>query len=272
MKPKLKLSDAELAQIARKVRCLVLESIHKVGTGHAGTSLSMIELLVYLYFREMNYRADEPHWRLRDRFILSKGHGAPGLYSTMAVAGFLSEEELSTLRRFGSRLQGHPSHAHLPGIDASTGSLGQGLSIGCGMAHAALLKNSPSRVFCILGDGEIQEGQNWEAMMVASSFGLTNLTAIVDRNGLQNDGPTENIIPIDDLARRAESFGWQAYTIDGHDYGQIENALNETALKPKFIVAETIKGKGVSYMENQVKWHHHPISDDELSLAMSELV
>lgn len=263
-----------LTAIARDIRRDLIHAIHEVQTGHAGTSLSMIEILTILYFRHARVDPANPLWPDRDHVILSKGHGAPGYYAALAHAGFLERSELLTLRRLGSRLQGHPSAAHLPGVDASTGSLGQGLSIGIGLALGSRLAGRPSRTFCILGDGELQEGQNWEAMMAAAAFKLDNLVAIVDRNGLQSDGPTDSVLPLGDVATKGQAFGWRVRSVDGHDFEALDEALRD-ALKPAgspaLIVANTVKGKGVSYMENVVHWHHHPIGEEEYRQAVREL-
>ena len=265
---------ASLRTISKIARINILNSVNLVGTGHIGTSFSSIEILVSLYFEIMNIDPHNPNWSERDRFILSKGHGAPGLYSVLAERGFFCSSEMSTLRQLGSRLQGHPCKHFLDCIDVSTGSLGQGLSIGLGMALALRLKGAErQRVFCILGDGEIQEGQNWEAFMAASSLNVTNLVAIVDRNFLQNDKSTEEIIEIEDLEKKISSFNWDVVRIDGHDFKSIisslQNSINRN--KPLCVIADTIKGKGVSFMENVVKWHHHPITDEELKSAILEL-
>ncbi|HLL46530.1 MAG TPA: transketolase, partial [Longimicrobiaceae bacterium] len=203
----------------------------------------------------------------------SKGHGAPGLYATLAHAGVLPREELESLRRLGTRLQGHPNARELPGIDASTGSLGQGISIALGLALSFRMDGLPNRVYCVLGDGELQEGQNWEAAMAASALDVPNLIAIVDRNGLQNDGPTESIIPLGDLGAKWRAFGWDAYVVDGHDFHALDAALTaaRTGPGPSVLVANTVKGKGISYMEGVTHWHHHPISDAELAGALEEL-
>ena len=268
-------SDAKrLAEIATTARQLTIESIYHAGTGHAGSSLSLVEILVSLYFRHLRFDVLKPDEPDRDRLILSKGHAAPVLYTVLALAGWYPVDWLKTLRQFGSPLQGHPKARVLPGIDVSTGSLGQGLSIGLGLASGFKRLQRDSRVYCILGDGELQEGQNWEAMMAAPALGADNLVAIVDRNGLQNDGETESIITLGDLVAKARAFGWHAMAIDGHDLGQIDAALTaarETPGRPTIVIAKTVKGKGISFMENVVKWHHHPISDDDYRQAMSEL-
>jgi transketolase len=265
---------ARLAGIARDIRRDVIRAIHAVQTGHAGTSLSMIEILTMLYFRHARVDPARPSWPDRDYVILSKGHGAPGYYGALAHAGFLDREELLTLRQHGSRLQGHPSAKHLPGVDASTGSLGQGLSIGVGLALGSRLAGRPNRVFCILGDGELQEGQSWEAVMAGAALRLDNLVAIVDRNGLQNDGDTERVMPLGDVEAKWRAFGWRVWSVDGHDLSALDGAFRgalRRGERPAAIIANTVKGKGVSYMENVVKWHHHPINEAEYRQAVLDL-
>ena len=267
------MNTKNLIKISTDVRKTILKAINRVGTGHAGSSLSTIELLVALYFYFMKINPKEPLDQYRDRFILSKGHAAPGLYSVLAHRGYFEIEKLKELRQFGSALQGHPKRGILPGVDLSTGSLGQGLSISLGMAMGLKYQNNPAYVFCMLGDGELQEGQNWEAAMAAASFDIDNLTVIVDRNQLQNDKATESIVGLEDIVAKFEAFNWFVKRIDGHNFDQIILALKECkeSVKPSCIIADTIKGKGVSYMENQIKWHHHPITDQELELALTEL-
>jgi transketolase len=264
----------DLTTKAREIRLSILRAIHAVQTGHPGSSLSMIEILTLLYFRILRYNPKDPEWDGRDYFLLSKGHGSPALYATLAHAGFFELSELATLRRFGTRLHGHPKAGALPGVDASTGSLGQGLSVAVGLALGHRKRGLGNKVHCLLGDGELQEGQNWEAMMAGAAWKLGNLTAIVDRNGLQNDDETERIIPLGDLVAKAEAFGWRCRSVDGHSFEALDEgfrfALSDPE-RPCLLVANTVKGKGVSYMENVVKWHHHPISADELALAVSEL-
>lgn len=256
---------------ARSVRELTLRAIHHAQTGHAGSSLSMVELLTYLYFHHLRIRPEEPRWPDRDRVVLSKGHGAPSYYATLALRGYLPVAELSTLRRLGSRLQGHPHAGLLDAVDVSTGSLGQGLSIAAGLALGLRHQGRASRVVCVLGDGELQEGQNWEAAMTASAFGLDNLVAVVDRNGLQNDGPTERIVPLGDLAQKWKAFGFRTLTVDGHEFRQLHAAFTEPGDgRPTAVVANTVKGRGVSFMEGVTEWHHHPINDDELVRALAD--
>jgi transketolase len=258
---------------AAAIRRLIIDSIYKAQTGHAGPSLSLVEVLTLLYFRHMDCSAARPDAPERDRLILSKGHASPVLYATLAHAGYFPLAWLDTLRGHRSALQGHPKAGALPGVEVSTGSLGQGLSIALGLALGLRRQRLPSRVFCIVGDGEMQEGQNWEAMMAAAALGAARLTVIVDRNGLQNDGPTEQVMPLGSLVLKAEAFGWSASEIDGHDFAAIERALlqAQASERPFIIVANTIKGCGVSFMQGSVKWHHHPLSEAEYLLAKSEL-
>jgi transketolase len=269
--------DAEagdrLRATAREVREETLRAIHYAQTGHPGSSLSIIELLVYCYFQYLRVRPDNPAWPERDHFVLSKGHGAPSYYATLALRGYFPVRELATLRQLGSRLQGHPSAHALVGVDASTGSLGQGLSLATGLALGWKLQGRANRVVCLVGDGELQEGQNWEAAMAAAARGLDNLTVVVDRNSLQNDGPTEGIVGLGNLAAKWRSFGFETRVIDGHDFDDIHRAFCEPATghSPKVIVANTIKGRGVSFMENVTEWHHHPVSDSQLDTALREL-
>jgi transketolase len=265
---------AKLAVRAREVRRSLLCAIHGVQTGHAGTSLSMIEVLVLLYARHLRVDPAEPRHPDRDILILSKGHGAPGLYATMAHAGYFPLQELATLRQMGSRLQGHPNANRLPGIDVCTGSLGQGLSIGLGLALGQRLRGQDRRIFCILGDGELQEGQNWEAAMATAGYRIGSLVAIVDRNRLQGDGDTESVLPLGGLSEKWRAFGWKVAEVDGHDFGALDEALRNAcgeSERPSAIIAHTVKGRGVSYMEHVVHWHHHPMSDADLRQALAEL-
>jgi transketolase len=265
---------AELRGHARSIRERILRAIHHVGSGHAGTSLSAVEIMVSLYYKHLAYRPTQPTWPERDIFILGKGHGAPVLYSTLAELGVIPETEMYTLRRFGSRLQGHPSEHSLAAVEVSVGSLGQALSIALGLCLGMRLDESERRVWVLQGDGELQEGQVWEAAMAASGRKCSNLIAIVDENGLQNDGPTDSIVPLGDLEAKWRAFGWRAYTVDGHDLAELDRAFaacRRPSEQPSVVIARTIKGRGVSYMENVVKWHHHPINDEELTQALSDL-
>jgi transketolase len=243
-------------------------------SGHPGGSLSAADIVTVLYFNEMNIRPDDPKWPDRDRFVLSKGHAAPVLYAALAEAGYFPAEELVTLRRIDSHLQGHPSIRSTPGVEMSTGSLGQGLSAACGMAIAAKLDGAAWRVYALLGDGELEEGQIWEAVMTAAHRRLDNLTAFVDANGLQIDGPVADIKSMERIGDRFAAFGWHVVEIDGHDIPAIMAALAEarnTQGRPTAIVARTVKGKGVSFMENQVGWHGTAPKPDQVQAALAEL-
>jgi transketolase len=262
-----------LTATARRLRHSLLVMLHAAQTGHPGSSLSAIEILTILYFNDLDVDPHDPCRPGRDRFLLSKGHGAPALYVALAHRGFFPVTELASLRRFGSRLQGHPVAGTLPGIEFSTGSLGQGLSVSAGLALALRLRREAGRVICLVGDGEMQEGQNWEAAAAAAKLDLGNLVCIVDRNHLQNDGPTETILPLDRLVERFVAFGWRAHRVDGHDFLALNGALEEGRRPgpPLAIIADTVKGRGVSFMEGVVHWHHHPIDDDHLSRALAEI-
>lgn len=265
----------DLQARARSIRERILRSIHHAQTGHAGPSLSMVELLTIIYFKYLRYDPRNPRDPDRDYFILSKGHGAPGLYATLAEAGIMDPAELLTLRRLDSRLQGHPSAHTLPGVDLCTGSLGQGLSLALGLALGWRARSRGNRVYCILGDGELQEGQNWEAAMAAAAYGASAITVLVDRNRLQGDGDTEQVLALGDLAAKWRAFGWETFEVDGHDLEQIDRAIatgQRQETRPAAIVAHTVKGKGVSYMENVTHWHHHPINDRELEIALEEVL
>ena len=269
-----KVSKVELAKIACKVRMGIIEGTFNAKSGHPGGSLSITEILTYLYFNEMNIDPQNPSIDSRDRFVLSKGHAAPALYSVMAQRGYFPVEELKTLRKVDSRLQGHPSMKCLPGIDISSGSLGQGISAACGMALGAKLQNADFRVYTILGDGEIEEGQVWEAAMYASAKKLDNLVAFVDNNNLQIDGTVEEVNSPYPIPEKFAAFGWNVIEIDGHSYDDIENALVAARActdKPTAIIATTVKGKGVSFMENQVSWHGSAPNAEQYDIAMKEL-
>ncbi|MBO5895713.1 MAG: transketolase [Clostridia bacterium] len=269
-----KVSKVELAKIACKVRMGIIEGTFNAKSGHPGGSLSITEILTYLYFNEMNIDPQNPSMDSRDRFVLSKGHAAPALYSVMAQRGYFPVEELKTLRKVDSRLQGHPSMKCLPGIDISSGSLGQGISAACGMALGAKLQNADFRVYTILGDGEIEEGQVWEAAMYASAKKLDNLVAFVDNNNLQIDGTVEEVNSPYPIPEKFAAFGWNVIEIDGHSYDDIENALVAARActdKPTAIIATTVKGKGISFMENQVSWHGSAPNAEQYDIAMKEL-
>jgi transketolase len=264
----------QLAITACKVRMGIIESTHAAKCGHPGGSMSAADLFTYLYFKELNVDPANPKWDDRDRFVLSKGHTAPGLYAALALRGFFPVEDLLTLRKVGSYLQGHPNMNSVPGVDMSTGSLGQGISTACGMALAAKVKGKTNRVYTLLGDGEIQEGQVWEACMFASHYKLDNLCVIVDNNGLQIDGNVADVMSPYPIVGKLEAFGFHTQAIDGHDFQAIEAAL-ETAKtvkgRPCAIVMKTVKGKGVSFMENQAGWHGVAPNDQQYEQAMSEL-
>ncbi|MGN1315497.1 MAG: transketolase [Acutalibacteraceae bacterium] len=267
-------SKKELAKIACNVRMGIIEGTFNAKSGHPGGSLSIAEIITYLYFKEMNIDPQEPKMESRDRFVLSKGHAAPALYSVMAQRGYFPVEELKTLRKVDSRLQGHPSMHYLPGIDISSGSLGQGISAACGMALGAKLKGDAFRVYTILGDGEIEEGQVWEAAMYAAAKKLDNLVAFVDNNNLQIDGTVEEVNSPHPIPEKFAAFGWNVIEIDAHNFDEIEAALNSARTckgKPTAIIAKSIKGKGVSYMENQVNWHGAAPNAEQYEIAMAEL-
>ena len=267
-------SKKELAKIACNVRMGIIEGTFNAKSGHPGGSLSITEILTYLYFKEMNIDATEPMKADRDRFVLSKGHAAPALYSVMAQKGYFPVEELKTLRKVDSRLQGHPSMNYLPGIDISSGSLGQGISAACGMALGAKLKGDAFRVYTILGDGEIEEGQVWEAAMYAAAKKLDNLVAFVDNNNLQIDGSVEEVNSPYPIPEKFAAFGWNVIEIDAHNFDEIEAALENakaTKDKPTAIIAKSVKGKGVSFMENQVSWHGAAPNAEQYEIAMAEL-
>jgi len=264
----------QLMATACKVRMGVIEGTHGAKAGHPGGSLSAADLFTYLYFKELNVDPKDPKKEDRDRFVLSKGHTAPGLYAALAERGFFPVEDLLTLRHIGSYLQGHPNMNTVPGVDMSTGSLGQGISAACGMALAAKYQGRSCRVYTLLGDGEIQEGQVWEAFMFAHHYKLDNLCAVIDNNGLQIDGPVDQVMNPYPIPDKLRAFGWNVVEIDGHDFDQIESAFaqaRETRGVPTAIVMKTTKGKGVSYMENQAGWHGKAPNDEEYQIAMDEL-
>lgn len=264
----------QLSINACKVRMGIVEATHAAKCGHPGGSLSAADLFTYLYCKEMTVDPSNPKWEDRDRFVLSKGHTAPGLYAALALRGFFPTEDLITLRKAGSYLQGHPNMNSVPGVDMSTGSLGQGISTACGMALAAKVKGKDYRVYTLLGDGEIQEGQVWEACMFASHYKLDNLCVIIDNNGLQIDGDVAKVMSPYPIVDKLEAFGFHTQAIDGHDLEAIEAAMNAAKAvkgRPSAIVMKTVKGKGVSFMENNAGWHGVAPNDAQYEQAMAEL-
>ncbi len=268
----------ELKTISNKIRKDILYSICEAGSGHTGGSLGLADIFTCLYFNILNHNNNNPNWNERDRLILSIGHVAPVLYTTLAHSGYFPIEELKTLRKLGSRLQGHPGRDHgLPGIELSAGSLGQGLSVAVGMAIASKMDSRNNTIYCIMGDGELQEGSVWEAAMSASHHKLNNLIGIIDRNGLQIDGTTSEVMEIEPLADKWKSFGWDVYNCDGHDYKDIIVTLTsakKSVIKPSIVIANTIMGKGVTSIENDYNWHGKapskvqlPIFIDQISLS-----
>jgi transketolase len=264
----------ELKKLAAQVRLDILDGVYAAQSGHPGGSLSIADLLTYLYFEEMNVKADDPKWADRDRLVLSKGHTAPALYGVLAEKGFFPREEIKKLRQIDSFLQGHPDMKHTPGVDMTTGSLGLGISAACGMALAAKIDNKDYRTYAILGDGETEEGQVWEAAMFAAHYKLDNLCVIVDWNGLQIDGPIAEVMNPAPHDKKFEAFGFHVISIDAHDFDQIEAALAEARTvkgKPTAIIMTSVKGKGVSFMENQVSWHGAAPSDEQYEQAVAEI-
>ncbi|MCR4690683.1 MAG: transketolase [Lachnospiraceae bacterium] len=268
------MTNTELKIKANEVRKGIIEGVHSAKAGHPGGSLSAADMFTYLYFEEMNIDPKDPKKADRDRFVLSKGHTAPGLYSALANRGFFPVEDLKTLRHLGSYLQGHPCMQETPGVDMSSGSLGQGISAAVGMALAGKLDNASYRVYTLLGDGEIQEGQVWEASMFAGAKGIDNLVVIVDNNGLQIDGKVEDVCSVYPIADKFKAFNFEVHEIDGHDFDQIRDAMQkarQTKGKPTAIIMKTVKGKGVSFMENQAGWHGKAPNDEEYAIAMADL-
>ncbi len=267
-------NEAELNKIANKLRLDVIEMTSAAGSGHPGGSLSSADIMTALYFKVLNHRPEDPSWDGRDRFVLSKGHAAPILYASLAESGYFPVEELLTLRKMGSRLQGHPVRGKVPGVEMSTGSLGQGLSMACGMAIAAKMDSKKHHIYCLLGDGELQSGMNWEAAMFASHYEMNNLIAFVDRNSLQITGNTEDVIGLDPLIDKWEAFGWRVKNIDGHDMGEILKACSwakKASKKPSMIILNTVKGRGVSFMENNVDFHGKCCNSEESKCAEKEI-
>ncbi len=268
------MENRQLKIIANEVRKDIIDGTHAAKCGHPGGSLSSADILTYLYFEEMHVDPKNPVDPDRDRFVLSKGHAAPALYGAMAERGFFPKEELLTLRKVGTRLQGHPSMRHLPGVDMSTGSLGQGVSAACGMALAGKLLKKNYRAYSILGDGELEEGQVWEAAMFASAKKLDNLILVIDYNNLQIDGTLAEVNSPEPIDAKFEAFGFEVFCIDGHDFDQIRDAFakaKEANGRPKAIIAKTVKGKGVSFMENVCGWHGKATNDAEYEVAKADL-
>ena len=268
------MNKLELQKVANEVRKGIITSVHAAKAGHPGGSLSAADIFTYLYFEEMNVDPKDPKKADRDRFVLSKGHTAPGLYSALAQKGYFPVEDLETLRHLGSYLQGHPDMKHIPGVDMSSGSLGQGISAAVGMAIAGKMDNADYRVYTLLGDGEIQEGQVWEASMMAGFRKLDNLVVIVDNNNLQIDGAIDEVCSPYPIDKKFEAFNFHVINIDGNDFDQIDAAFKEakaTKGMPTAIIAHTVKGKGVSFMENQVGWHGTAPNDEHYAVAMEEL-
>ena len=268
------MENLELQKKANEVRKGIVTAVHSAKAGHPGGSLSAADMFTFLYFEEMNIDPKNPKMEGRDRFVLSKGHTAPGLYSALANRGYFPVEDLTTLRKLGSYLQGHPCMQETPGVDMSSGSLGQGISAAVGMALAGKLDNKDYRVYTLLGDGEIQEGQVWEAAMFAGARNLDNLVVIVDNNGLQIDGKIEDVCSPYPIDKKFEAFNFNVINIDGHDFDQIRNAMNNAKAckgKPTAIIMKTVKGKGVSFMENSAGWHGKAPNDEEYATAMADL-
>lgn len=264
----------QLEIAATKVRIGIIEGVHSAKAGHPGGALSSADLLTYLYLHRLNVDPSDPHMESRDRMVLSKGHSAPALYAALALRGFFPMEEMKTLRHIGARLQGHPDSKQVPGVDASTGSLGQGISVACGMALSGKISCDTYKVYALLGDGELEEGEVWEAAMFAAHYKLDNLVAIIDNNDMQIDGRIGDVLSPYPLADKFEAFGWHVININGHDFNEMEKAFNDAEKvvhKPTMIIMRTTKGKGVSYMENALEWHGKAPNDDEYEVAMNDL-
>ena len=269
-----KSKELKLKRLANNVRLGIIEGVYSAGCGHPGGSLSIADILTYLYFEEMNIDPKNPKLETRDRFVLSKGHTAPALYAVLAERGYFEKDVLKTLRKADSHLQGHPDMKGTPGVDMTTGSLGLGISAACGMALSGKVYSNPYRVYAMLGDGETEEGQVWEAAMFAAHYKLDNLCVIIDWNGLQIDGPVAEVMNPTPHDKKLEAFGFHVISIDGHDFDQIEAALNEakaTKGKPTAIIARTVKGKGVSFMENQVGWHGAAPNNEQYATAVAQI-
>lgn len=271
----MKITDInELSKLANNIRISIIEEVYNGKSGHPGGSLSCADILTVLYFNQMNINPNEPKSVARDRFVLSKGHASPALYATLAERGYFDKKELTTFRGIDSILQGHPDMKHIPGVDMSTGSLGQGLSCANGMAMSSKLNKDGNRVYCLVGDGEIEEGQIWEAAMSSSHYKLDNLCVIVDNNNLQIDGSIEEVMSSYPIDSKFESFGFNVINVDGHNMQELIDAFNKAKTvkgKPTAIIAKTIKGKGVSFMENQVGWHGKAPNEEQYNIAMKEL-
>jgi len=264
----------KLEEKANEIRQAIIRMLVEAGSGHSAGSLGMADILAAFYFHILNHRPSEPHWPERDRLVLSNGHICPALYAVLAFAGYFPLEELGTLRKINSRLQGHPHRGSLPGIETTSGPLGCGLSQAIGMALAARLDRKKYRIYCLMSDGEQQEGNIWEAVMFAAKYRLSNLTAVIDRNNIQIDGFTENVMPLEPLREKYEAFNWQVIEIDGHNMRELVDAVNEAVAifeKPTVIIAHTIPGKGVDFMENKFEWHGKPPNKEEAKKALEEL-
>ena len=269
-----KTKNLKLARLANDVRIGIIEAVYSAGCGHPGGSLSIADVMTYLYFEEMNIDPKDPKMKDRDRFVLSKGHTAPALYSTLALRGFFDREELKTLRQIDSRLQGHPDMKGIPGVDMTTGSLGLGISAACGMALSAKISGDSYRVYTVVGDGESEEGQVWEAAMFAAHYELDNLVAVLDLNGLQIDGAITEVMNPTPHDEKFRAFGWNVITVDAHNFDEIESAFNAarvTVGKPTVIIAKSVKGKGVSYMEGACEWHGQAPKEDLYKVAIADL-
>lgn len=268
-------APADLKSLTKQMRLDIIRMIEAAGNGHPGGSLSIIDILTVLYWKFLKHDPKKPDWEGRDRFILSKGHACPALYAVMAYRGYFPKEDLMSLRKLGSPLQGHPDRLRMPGIEFSTGSLGQGLSVGLGMACAAKLDKQDWKAVVVLGDGELQEGQCWEAFMAAPKFKLDNLIAIVDHNNGQIDGPVSEVMDIEPLTDKLKSFQWEVQTVDGHDLAAVEKALAKAWAakdgRPQAIVAKTVKGKGVSFMEHNIAWHGNAPKKEDADKACEEI-
>ncbi|WP_133013595.1 transketolase [Clostridium cuniculi] len=266
------MNNNNLSVIAKNIRKNIIEMIYEAKSGHPGGSLSCTDIMTYLYFEKMNINVENPKDENRDRFVMSKGHAAPALYAVLAEKGFFPKEQLMNLRKIGAMLQGHPDAKNIPGVDVSTGSLGQGISNAVGMSLGLKHKKSKSKVYAVLGDGEIQEGLVWESAMAAGHYKLDNLVAILDYNGLQIDGKNEEVMTISPIDKKFESFGWNVVVCDGHDYEDIDKAFGKIIEgKPTIIIAKTIKGKGVSFMENEAGWHGQAPNLAQKEVALVEL-